>query len=145
MEKPEQSFCPNQYILCICIRGCVCLVIQSRPTLCDSMDCSPPSSSVHRIFQARTMEWLPLLPLGDLSDWRIEPVSLVSLVLAGGFFTIGPPGKLCMCIYWNIIQPLKRRISYHFQQHGWTWGYYIKWNKWDRERQILLWSHLHII
>ena len=25
----------------------LCLVIQSRPTLCDPMDCSPPGSSVH--------------------------------------------------------------------------------------------------
>ena len=25
-------------------------------TLCDTMDCSPPGSSVHRIFQARTLE-----------------------------------------------------------------------------------------
>ena len=24
-----------------------CLVVQSCPTLCDSMDCSPPDSSVH--------------------------------------------------------------------------------------------------
>ena len=26
---------------------CVCLVAQSWPTLCDTMDCSPPASSVH--------------------------------------------------------------------------------------------------
>ena len=30
------------------------LVAQSCPTLCDPMDCSPPGSSVHAIFQART-------------------------------------------------------------------------------------------
>ena len=28
------------------------------PTLCDPMDCSPPGSSVHGIFQARIMEWV---------------------------------------------------------------------------------------
>ena len=27
------------------------------PTLSDSMDCSPPGSSVHGIFQARVLEW----------------------------------------------------------------------------------------
>ena len=27
------------------------------PTLNDPMDCSPPGSSVHGIFQARVMEW----------------------------------------------------------------------------------------
>ena len=32
-------------------------VSQSCPTLCNSMDCSLPGSSVHRIFQARVLEW----------------------------------------------------------------------------------------
>ena len=35
-----------------------CLVTQSCPTLCDPMDCSPPGSSVHGIFQARILEWV---------------------------------------------------------------------------------------
>ena len=30
---------------------------QSCPTLCNPMDCSPPGSSVHGIFQARVLEW----------------------------------------------------------------------------------------
>ena len=37
---------------------CACLVTQSRPTLCNSMDCSPPGSSVHGILQARILEWV---------------------------------------------------------------------------------------
>ena len=32
-------------------------VAQSCPTLHDSMDCSPPGSSIHGIFQARVLEW----------------------------------------------------------------------------------------
>ena len=32
-------------------------VAQSCPTLRDSMDCSPPGSSVHGIFQARVLKW----------------------------------------------------------------------------------------
>ena len=31
--------------------------LQSCPTLSDPMDCSPPGSSVHGIFQARVLEW----------------------------------------------------------------------------------------
>ena len=31
--------------------------LQSCPTLRDPMDCSPPGSSVHGIFQARVLEW----------------------------------------------------------------------------------------
>ena len=30
---------------------------QSCPTPNDPMDCSPPGSSIHRIFQARVLEW----------------------------------------------------------------------------------------
>ena len=33
---------------------------QSCPTLRDPMDCSPPGSSVHGIFQARVLEWDPI-------------------------------------------------------------------------------------
>ena len=32
-------------------------VAQSCPTLGDPMDCSPPGSSIHGIFQARVLEW----------------------------------------------------------------------------------------
>ena len=32
-------------------------VVQSCLTLSDPMDCSPPGSSVHGIFQARVLEW----------------------------------------------------------------------------------------
>ena len=34
-------------------------VAQLCPTLCDPMDCSPPGSSVHGIFQARILSGLP--------------------------------------------------------------------------------------
>ena len=33
-------------------------VNQLCPTLCNPMDCSPPGSSVHGIFQARILEWV---------------------------------------------------------------------------------------
>ena len=39
---------------------CCCLVTQSCPTLCDLMDCSPASSSVHGILQARIPEWVAI-------------------------------------------------------------------------------------
>ena len=32
-------------------------VAQSCSTLSDPMDCSPPGSSIHGIFQARVLEW----------------------------------------------------------------------------------------
>ena len=36
------------------------LVAQSCLTLCDPMDCSLPGSSVHRIFQAKMLEWVAI-------------------------------------------------------------------------------------
>ena len=32
-------------------------VVQLCPTLSDPVDCSPPGSSAHGIFQARALEW----------------------------------------------------------------------------------------
>ena len=34
--------------------------LQSCPTLCDPMDCSPPDSSVHGIVQAGILEWVAI-------------------------------------------------------------------------------------
>ena len=36
-------------------------VAQWSPTLSDPMDCSLPGSSIHGIFQARGLEWVPLI------------------------------------------------------------------------------------
>ena len=36
------------------------LIAQSCPTLRDPMDCRPPGSSVHGIFQARILEWVTI-------------------------------------------------------------------------------------
>ena len=57
------------------------------------MNCSPPGSSVYRISQARTLEWLPFSPPGYLLDPGTDPEPPVSPALAGGFFTTTPPGK----------------------------------------------------
>ena len=40
----------------------------SHVPLCDSMDCSPPGSSVHGILQARVLEWFPFPSPGGLPD-----------------------------------------------------------------------------
>ena len=50
-------------------------VAQSCPTLSNLMDCGPPGSSIHGIFQARVLEWgtiaLKLLPnLHDIAGRR---------------------------------------------------------------------------
>ena len=66
------------------------LVVQSCPTLCDPMDCSPPGSSVHGIFQARILERVASPFSKGSSHPRIEPSSPA---LAGGSLPSKPPGN----------------------------------------------------
>ena len=51
-------------------------VAQSCPTLSDPMDCSPPGSSIHGIFQARVLEWGAIAFSGQrqllISKWKVE-------------------------------------------------------------------------
>ena len=51
--------CTGRKLLYHCTT-CEVKVIQSCLTLCDSMDCSPPGSSVHRTLQARILEWVAI-------------------------------------------------------------------------------------
>ena len=60
-------------VLCCAV---LCLVTQLCLTFCDSMDCSPPGSSVHGILQARILEWVAISFSRDLPDPRVEPASL---------------------------------------------------------------------
>ena len=50
----------------VCV--CMCSVAQSCLTLSDPMDCSPLGSSVHGIFQARVLEWVPSPSPGALAN-----------------------------------------------------------------------------
>ena len=77
--------------MCVCVSAHMCA--QSCLTPWDPLDCSPPGSSVHGSFQARILSGLPFLPPGDLPDPGVEPASLSSPTLAGGYFTMPPPGK----------------------------------------------------
>ena len=51
-------FLPKSHQSLACVHACS--VAQSCPTLCDSIDCSPPGSSVHGIFQASILEWVAI-------------------------------------------------------------------------------------
>ena len=64
---------------------------QLHQTFCDPVDYSPAGSSVHGISQARILECVTISFSRDLPNPGIE---LMYPVLAGGFFTTKPPGKL---------------------------------------------------
>ena len=62
LPRPWESPGKNTGVGCHFLLQCVKVkreseVAQSCPTLSDPMDCSPPASSIHGIFQARVLEW----------------------------------------------------------------------------------------
>ena len=65
-------------------------VAQSCLTLCDPVDCSLPSSSIHGILQQEYWSGLPFPPPGDHPDPGIEPGSPV---LEADALAAEPPGK----------------------------------------------------
>ena len=64
----------------------LCLVAELCLTLCNSMDCSPPGSSVHGILQARILEWVAMLS----SRGSSQPMDRTQVSrIAGRFFPVG--------------------------------------------------------
>ena len=45
--------------------------LQSCPTLCDPMDCSPPGSAIPGILQARTLEWVAM-SFSNAWKWKVK-------------------------------------------------------------------------
>ena len=76
---PEAIYC------CDC-----CLVVPLCLILCNPVDCSLPSSSVHEISQARILEWVAISFSRGFS-WLRDRTRISCIT--GGFFTPEPPGK----------------------------------------------------
>ena len=53
---------------------------QSCLTLCDPMDCSPPSSSVHGILQTRIPEWVAVPSSREIVPTQGSNMHLLSLL-----------------------------------------------------------------
>ena len=66
---------------------CAHVLSYFSPTLCDPIKCSPPGSSVHGFPRQDYWNGLSFPAPADLSDPGIEPIPLLSLALAGRFFT----------------------------------------------------------
>ena len=83
-----------KFYVCVCAcEGTRPQSLQSCPTLCNLMDCHPPSSSVPRILQARILEWVAVPSAREYSQPRDRShISYVSCI-AGRFFTIETLGK----------------------------------------------------
>ena len=87
------------FTLCVCVCVCVCVRVHVHLclTLCNPMDCSPPSSSVCGIFQAIILEWVatpssrgsswPNNRIHHLLHWQANSLSLRHL------------GSLCLTVH----------------------------------------------
>ena len=87
-DHPDPGIEPT-YVSCICYIGrgivyqcitcccCCCCAksLQSCPILCDPIDCSPPSSPVPGILQARTLEWVAI-SFSNACKWKAKVKSL---------------------------------------------------------------------
>lgn len=74
------------------------------------------------------------------SKWCIANILYKSVVCLHTFLILSFVEEKFVIImksnYHPFMQPWKRMRSCHLQQHGWTLGYYAKWNKSEWERQI---------
>ena len=73
-------------------------VAQSCLTLCDPVDCSPPGSSIHGIFQARALAW------GAIA-FSEALVTLVYLLSKEVFFKLNQLPK-CVIPTMNLLSPI---------------------------------------
>ena len=68
-------------------------LLHSYPTLCNSMDCSPPGSSVHVFLQARTLKWVAITFFRGSSQPRDRTYVFSVSHIISGFFNTEPLGK----------------------------------------------------
>ena len=107
------------YLTRFCV--CVCVCAQFCPTFCNPMNCSPLGSSVHGIFQTRTLEWVAI-SFSRESSWSRDQTWGFCVSCIGGrilyqLYHLGshlvrlsllidsslPPGShICMCIHFSI-------------------------------------------
>ena len=69
--------------------------LQSCPTLCDPIDCSPPGSPVPGILQARTLEWVAI-SFCNAWKWKVKVKSLSRVRLLATPWTAALQAPLSM-------------------------------------------------
>ena len=98
-ENKSLDSCFNTLLdIMLCIK-----LLQSYPTLCDPMDCSPPGCSVHSILQARILEWV-VMPSSRGSSWPRDQACISYASSIGRYFLhhyshLGSPTRLNSTTY----------------------------------------------
>ena len=98
-EKCLEEGLAQSHNTCVCL----CFVVQSCPTLCHPMECSPPGSSVHGILQARILEWVAV----PFSRGSSQPRDRGWVFcIAGRFFTIWATREIHTLCVSSLLFPL---------------------------------------
>ena len=84
---------PGKSLILYLYKSCCCLVAILYPTLGTPWTVARQAPLSMGFSRREYWSGLPCPPPGDLSHPGIEPVSLTSPALAGGFFTADPVGK----------------------------------------------------
>ena len=101
-------------------------LLQSCLTLCD-MNCGLPGSSLHKVLQARILEWFAVLSFRGSSRPRDPTCTSCSSCLAGGFFTMSYWGSPC----WGI-PDIQIMSGSGMPRHALTVRYIAKWSPHSR-------------
>ena len=85
LQRPWDSPGKNTGVGCHCLLQCMKVkseseVAQSCLTLSGPVDCSPPGSSIHGIFQARVLEWGAIAFSGVLAEREQNSAKVVWLL-----------------------------------------------------------------
>ena len=85
-------------------------LVQSCPTPSDPMDCSPPGSSIHGIFQARVLEWGAIA----FSDDKLSVLKSRGITLSTKVYMVKAmvfPGDMSRCECWTIRKAERRKTN----------------------------------
>ena len=105
--------------------------LQSCPTLCDPIDSSPPGSSIPRILQARTLEWVAI-SFSNAQTWKVKVKSLSHVLLLATPWTAAYRAPLSIGFsrqeYWNGVPLPSPRATWeaHNTTSNYTYCKYMK-------------------
>ena len=88
--------------------------LQSCPTLCDSIDSTPPSSPVPGILQARTLEWVAI-SFSSAWKWKVKVKSLSHVQLSDPMDCSLPGSSIH-----GIFPGKSTRVGCHCLLHWWN-------------------------
>ena len=110
--------------------------LQSGPTLCNPMDCSPPGSCLHGILLARILEWVAT-PFSRGSSQPRDRSRLPDISCIGGkvlyyWHHLGRPVQVYTRFLWGLVsvtwpEPLGQMYAVKWKEHTiQSLNYYLK-------------------